>query len=57
MRKKLGLCNDMDFNMPISMSSFLGNMLSDYEDEAFYQVLVVLQHLNVIIAKQIMMNL
>ena len=33
--KKLGLYNDMDFNMPISMSSFLGNMLSDYEDETF----------------------
>lgn len=33
--KKLGLYNDMDFSMPISMSSFLGNMLSDYEDEAF----------------------
>lgn len=33
--KKLGLYNDMDFNMPISMSSFLGDMLSDYKDEAF----------------------
>lgn len=33
--KKLGLYNDMDFSMPISMSSFLGDMLNDYEDEAF----------------------
>lgn len=33
--KKLGLYNDMDFNMPISMSSFLGDMLNDYSDEAF----------------------
>lgn len=32
--KKLGLYNNMDFSMPISMSSFLGDMLSDYE-EAF----------------------
>lgn len=33
--KKLGLYNDMDFSMPISMSSFLGDMLNDYRDEAF----------------------
>lgn len=33
--KKLGLYKDMDFSMPISMSSFLGDMLNDYSDEAF----------------------
>lgn len=33
--KKLGVYNDMDFSMPISMSSFLGDMLNDYTDEAF----------------------
>lgn len=32
--RKLGLYNDMDFSMPISMSSFLGDMLGNYE-EAF----------------------
>lgn len=32
--KKLGLYN-MDFSMPISMSSFLGDMLNEYENEAF----------------------